>query len=53
MPSQKILEQKKQVVAGIAEQLKGAVAGVLVNYSGIRTTPSCAGNCARRAFSMA
>lgn len=35
MPSQKILEQKKQVVAGIAEQLKGAVAGVLVNYSGI------------------
>ena len=35
MPSQKILEEKKQIVAGIADQLKGAVAGVLVNYSGI------------------
>lgn len=35
MPSQKILEEKKQIVSNIAEQLKGAVAGVLVNYSGI------------------
>ena len=35
MPSQKILEEKKQIVIGIADQLKGSVAGVLVNYSGI------------------
>jgi large subunit ribosomal protein L10 len=35
MPSQKILEVKKQAVAGVAAQLKGSVAGVLVNYSGI------------------
>ena len=35
MPSQKVLEEKKQVVAGISEQLKNAVAGVLVDYSGI------------------
>ena len=35
MPSEKILEQKKQIVADLAEKLKGATAGVLVNYSGI------------------
>ncbi len=35
MPSQKILEQKKTVVATLAEKLKGAVAGVLVKYEGI------------------
>ena len=35
MPSEKILEQKKQIVSGLTEQLKGACAGVLVNYKGI------------------
>ncbi len=35
MPSEKILEQKKQVVAELSEQLKGSVAGVLVDYKGI------------------
>ena len=35
MPSEKVLEQKKQVVAGLAETLKGAVAGVIVDYKGI------------------
>ncbi len=35
MPSEKVLEQKKQVVAGLAETLKNAVAGVIVDYKGI------------------
>lgn len=35
MPSEKILEQKKAVVAELSERLKGSVAGVLVNYKGI------------------
>lgn len=35
MPSEKILESKKQVVADLAEKLKGSVAGVLVDYKGI------------------
>ena len=35
MPSEKVLEQKKQVVAGLADTLKNAVAGVLVDYKGI------------------
>lgn len=35
MPSTAILEQKKQVVAGVAEKLKAAVAGVVVDYRGI------------------
>ncbi|MBR5323173.1 MAG: 50S ribosomal protein L10 [Clostridia bacterium] len=35
MPSAKILEQKKAVVAELTEKLKGATAGVVVNYSGI------------------
>lgn len=35
MPSEKVLEQKKQIVSGLIEQLNGATAGVLVNYSGI------------------
>lgn len=35
MPSEKILEQKKQHVAELAEAFKGANVGVLVNYSGI------------------
>lgn len=35
MPSEKILEQKKQIVSELSEQLKGSVAGVLVDYKGI------------------
>jgi len=35
LPSEKILESKKQVVADLAEKLKGSVAGVLVDYKGI------------------
>ena len=35
MPSQKVLEQKKQFVAELTEQLKGAKAGVVVDYQGI------------------
>ena len=35
MPSKVILEQKQQVVAELAEQIKSSVSGVLVNYQGI------------------
>ena len=35
MPSNAILEQKKQTVSELAELLKNSPAGVLVNYSGI------------------
>ena len=35
MPSSKILAEKKQAVADLAEKLKAAASGVLVNYSGI------------------
>ena len=35
MPSEKILEQKKQQVAQLAENFKKANVGVLVNYEGI------------------
>ena len=35
MPSNAILEQKKQVVADLAEQIKASAAGVIVNYQGI------------------
>lgn len=35
MPSEKILEQKKQQVTELTEAFKGANVGVLVNYSGI------------------
>ena len=38
MPSEKILEQKKAYVAELTERLKGSIAGVLVNYSGISVT---------------
>ena len=34
MPSEKILEQKKQVVADLCEKLKNSASGVLVDYSG-------------------
>ena len=35
MPSQKVLEVKQQQVADVKAQLDGAIAGVLVDYSGI------------------
>ncbi|MBE6606401.1 MAG: 50S ribosomal protein L10 [Ruminococcaceae bacterium] len=35
MPSSKILAEKQQAVAALAEKLKTAASGVLVNYSGI------------------
>ena len=35
MPRKAILEQKQQVVADLAEQIKNSVAGVLVQYQGI------------------
>lgn len=35
MPSDKILEQKKQAVAALTESLKAAHTGVIVNYKGI------------------
>ena len=38
MPSNKILEQKKQVVETLAEKMKSAAAGVLVKYEGIKVS---------------
>ena len=35
MPSEKILEQKKQAVAALTESLKGSCTGVIVDYKGI------------------
>ena len=35
MPSEKVLSQKQQYVAELAEKLKGAAAGVVVDYKGI------------------
>ena len=38
MPSNKILEEKKQVVESLAAKLKTAAAGVLVKYEGIKVS---------------
>ena len=35
MPSAKVLESKKQIVADLTEKLQNAVSGVIVNYTGI------------------
>lgn len=35
MPSQKVLEAKKQVVADLTDRIKNSVAGVIVDYHGI------------------
>ncbi len=35
MPSQKVLEQKQQLVADLAERIQGSVAGIIVDYKGI------------------
>lgn len=42
MPSAKVLEQKKAVVAELTERLKGSVTGVLVNYKGINVADDTA-----------
>lgn len=34
MPNAKVLEQKKQIVAEVAEKIKNSVAGVVVDYTG-------------------
>ena len=39
MPSNKILEQKKQVVEELAAKIQSAAAGVLVKYEGIVSPP--------------
>ena len=38
MPSEKILEQKKAIVADLAEKLKSSCAGVVVDYKGINVS---------------
>ncbi len=38
MPSQKVLEQKQQVVAELSERLSKSIAGVIVDYKGITVT---------------
>lgn len=35
MPSEKVLQSKKEIVAQLAEKMKNSVAGVLVDYKGI------------------
>ncbi len=35
MPSEKVLSQKQQYVAELAEQLKNSCAGVVIDYKGI------------------
>ena len=42
MPSEKVLEQKKQQVAELVDLLKGSVAGVLVDYKGINVADDTA-----------
>ena len=42
MPSEKVLEQKKQQVAELVELINGSVAGVLVDYKGINVADDTA-----------
>lgn len=42
MPSAKVLEQKKQLVAELAEKMKNASSGVLVDYKGINVADDTA-----------
>lgn len=48
MASEKILTQKKQVVAELTEKIKAAPAGVIVNYSGITVADDTALRAAMR-----
>ncbi len=38
MPSNKVLEQKKQIVETLASKMKSAQAGVILNYQGIKVS---------------
>ena len=38
LPNASVLEQKQKIVADLAEEIKGAVAGVIVDYKGISVT---------------
>ena len=42
LPSAKVLEQKKAIVADLADRLKNSVTGVLVNYKGINVADDTA-----------
>ena len=42
LPSAMVLDQKKAIVAELAERLKGSVTGVLVNYKGINVADDTA-----------
>ena len=42
MPSAIVLEQKKQVVAGLTERLNSSIAGVIVDYKGINVADDTA-----------
>lgn len=42
MPSEKVLEQKKQIVADVAAKLEKACAGVVVDYKGINVADDTA-----------
>ena len=48
MPSNKILEEKKQVVEALAAKIKTASAGVLVKYEGIKVAEDTELRCALR-----
>ena len=54
MPSEKVLELKKQKVADLSAQLKNACAGVVVDYKGINVAmiQSFVRSCVRQAFIM-
>ena len=42
MPSEKVLEAKKALVAELAERLKASVSGIVVNYEGINVADDTA-----------
>jgi large subunit ribosomal protein L10 len=42
LPSEKILDQKKEYVAQLAQRIKGSIAGVLVEYKGINVADDTA-----------
>ena len=48
MPSEKILAAKQQAVAELTDKIKGATAGVIVNYSGITVADDTAMRAALR-----
>lgn len=42
LPSEKVLEAKKALVAELAERLKASVSGIVVNYEGISVSDDTA-----------